>query len=158
MFCAGRGRRAILKHGPDVPTSASIHEKAFNAYLDAETDVGERPEIILDERSSDTRTNLFEISRIIETRGWVHVGILTSSFHLPRTMMLCWNYVPQMLNRVSFLTAEMIATDEHGGPSDEELHDIYRSPQYNTRMAYELQGIVDIMRGNYPTNPFFQPE
>lgn len=164
VFSGGRSARAKVKYGEDIPNEAQIYGDQFSKillgmrshseYQDELKDIPD-PEIIHEDRSNNTETNIREVLKLIKNSPWQKVAILTSEYHLPRVKALYEAVLkdhPEINTEISFLSAEETVKELRPGKYDEIIRKTNESPDAKLRLANEAKGLQDFIEGRYKLN------
>lgn len=175
LMTAGKDRviaaAEIGKIFPDikfVTTSAIEVDRPSYAAIMAEELIDRgisKQNIILEEKSDSTVTELVEMVKMAVKNGWTRINILTSGFHIPRTREI-FNHLESILSYddsefdvaikkfkkmdpvVSFISADsiLINTSDH---YQYLFNKVNQLNSYKERIAAEERGIRDIKAGVY---------
>lgn len=174
LICGGKARviaaaevARTVREVTLVPTSTDPDDPESNARLVARElqHYGVSPErLVLEERSRSTLTEMIELVRLTNARGWRKVVVLTNDFHIPRaremfdrletlcnpsdeTLLAALAHVRANV-AVRFVAAEEIMPyrSDHYRTVIEAVH---RSLGYQKRLQAEQRGIEDLRAGRY---------
>lgn len=87
-----KGKSVLVMSGGNVFGDKNRSEAS--SMRDAARAMGWRGEIILEERSRTTAENMQYSAALLRSRSLRNVGVVTSAFHLPRAMLLAWQFMP----------------------------------------------------------------
>jgi hypothetical protein len=155
VFSTGVSQKTKRDLGEQAPTEASVYSAAFRQQL-AEADLAE-PQIILEEQSVNTHSNLIEVFSIIRQQGWRHVTVLSARYHIPRVEALSHlirKKQPLPGVRIDFAMAEDIVMLAAPGVYDQQIIDAYDSEQGQKRLMNEQNGLRDMQEGRYVITEF----
>lgn len=118
----------------------------------------EKPNIIEEDKSCNTKTNIQEILQIIKDNGWQHVAILSSGYHILRVEKL-YELALQKIDdfkkiKFEFLSAEEIVKKIEPSKYDNAISHYYDSDQAKTRINNEQQGLNNLKQGKYESGEF----
>ncbi len=102
--------------------------------------------ILLEERSTTTQTAIQTIPVLARERGWRHVAVVSSGFHIPR--------IKAFFERLATdVTADFLRSEEvivrHEPAFVKELEQVKASPAYQLRLQNEANGLVALLTGTY---------
>lgn len=143
---------------PDQPTHASVMAKELIAM-----DIPES-QIVLEERSNSTRTEIIEMVKLAQANGWRKIVVLSSDYHLPRIQEMFSN-LKNLSNdedetfneklawcrgnvEIHFMAAEDILPIRNGHYAS-LVHKAGMTEQYRKRVASEQEGIEQMRNGQY---------
>lgn len=166
VFTTGVTDKNQSKFGEDVPTEASVYQDKFERILHGLNDSAEYhdkfadledPNILLEDRSNSTLTNIQNICQMILDNHWRKVAIVSSDYHIPRVSALYHQVLPKHPEldfcQIEFISAENYVksvTDKY----DAVINRYYESPQANERLKNEQKGLEDIKEGRYALGEF----
>ncbi len=153
VFCTGTSEKTKARYGSDVPTEAKVYSQDFLDRISVTARPA--PAIILEERSVNSYTNLWESIALMKKHGWQRPAILVVRYHIPRVQAL-WKLLSEKVTvpDVDFLVAEDIVTAAKPGIYDKMIDTAYSSPQGLKRLASEAQGFNDLQSGRYVISEF----
>ncbi len=166
VFTTGVTEKSRSEYGPDVPTEAAVYREKFLRSLDALKKRGdykekfkevEAPDVILEDKSFSTLSNIQEILQIIQNRGWKKVAIVSSDYHMPRVRALYQQALGQhkeILIDIDFRSAEDIVKEAEPGKYDDVIKRAYKSEEARRRVSNEARGLEDIKSGKYAVGEF----
>jgi hypothetical protein len=129
----------------EPPTHASV-------YADALVACGiPRERILLEERSTNSQTQVREAIALAQEKGWRSLFLVASEFQLPRVRAF-WEACEGEKPRVEFVSAESVLI-----PKDPSFAEAFekakRTPAYESRLAAEARGVAAVKSGNYRSAP-----
>jgi len=154
VFSTGTSEKTKAMFGPDVPSEARVYSQDFLRRISGSAQP--MPQIILEDRSANTYSNLTECIAIINEHRWRHVAIMSARYHIPRVTML-WQLVTGKYPcqaAADFLVAEDVIQQHIPHIYDELIDIAYRSPQGVKRLASEAHGLQDMKDGRYVATEF----
>jgi DUF218 domain len=155
LFSTGTSEKTKAAFGPDVPTEAEVYSQDFLRRL------GGKPtkhlEVILENKSVNTYTNLTECMQIIGKHPeWKRIAIMSARYHIPRIEAL-WNMASSKHSvtvQPDFLVAEDVIEHFLPGIYTQQIQEAYNSPEGLKRVANEIQGLQDMHDGKYVVTEF----
>jgi len=122
-------------------------------------------QIMLEEESVSTLTELLEMIKMARENGWERVAVVTNRWHLPRVRMmyekletiegLCSDEEKEMIEdfkqngaEVKIVSAEDI-TDNISEEYKEQIKEIEQREAFKERLTAEQKGIEDLKSGRY---------
>jgi uncharacterized SAM-binding protein YcdF (DUF218 family) len=166
IFSGGKSPRAVAKYGDDIPSDSEVYTEKFRSGLEGlkkRSDYAEKfkdleePDTLLEDKSSNTQTNIREVLRLIYKSKWQQVAILTNDYHLPRVQALYEQALrdhPEIKIQMTFLSAEKILKKYQPGKYDKVIENAYKSPDGILRLQNEAKGLEDFKSGKYKIEPF----
>lgn len=102
--------------------------------------------IMQEERSSTTQTAVAEALRLAQEKGWKHIILLSSEFHLPRVVA----FYEQTKNDIeaTAISSESVLTKENPAFA-EYFEKMKKSPAYQKRLVAERRGLKAIKKDTY---------
>lgn len=168
IFCTGITAKTKAQLGNDVPSEAQVMKDKFlrniegllkkKEYRDRITGLTEAtPEIILEDKSTSSLTNIQEVLGIISGRGWKKVAIVSSDYHIPRVkalyeMVLITQNITDV--HIDFISAEEKMKEVNREVYDGIIEKAYRSESAKKRIDNETKGLRDIKDGTYSLTEF----
>ncbi len=150
-----------------VPTEASVYQDKFERMLHGLNDSAEYhdrfanledPNILLEDRSNSTLTNIQNICQMILDNHWLKVAIVSSDYHIPRVSALYEQALPKLPEldfcQIKFISAENYVKETIPGKYDEVIDRYYNTPQALERIKNEQEGLKDIEAGRYALGEF----
>jgi hypothetical protein len=109
--------------GPAAPSEAAsmrrfLETPAFRSHFGRlATAVAQPREVVLEEESLSTETNVSRIADLAARRGWGRVLLVTNQYHVPRTRLLA---------EIGHLAADVVSAESvvDAGVGDPALHDL----------------------------------
>ncbi len=166
VFATGKTEKGKSQYGSDIPTEAEVYKEKFLRMIDGlkrREDYKERfsgldaPEIVLEDKSFNTMSNIKEILKMIEDNNWRNVAIVSSDYHIPRVKDLYERLSDKSEDsdiKVDFLSAENIVKKAEPGKYDEVMRRAYESEVAQRRLKSETQGVEDLKKGTYASGEF----
>lgn len=120
--------------------------------------------ILLEEESFSTLTELFQMVKIAVENNWVNLSVITNDFHIPRAEKILEKLEEFSKNDPCFVTSlkefkergikvNFIAAEDILGEISEHykklVERVRKSPEYEKRMQMEQKGIDDLEEGKY---------
>ncbi len=156
VFSTGTSEKTKAAFGADVPTEAQVYSQDFLRRLGNGKPTS-RLEIILEEKSVNTHSNLTECIKVINQHPtWKKVAIMSARYHIPRIEAL-WQMATAAHNTEvtpDFLVAEDVIEHFLPGIYTDMIKDAYNSPEGLKRVANEIQGLQDMRDGKYVVTEF----
>jgi uncharacterized SAM-binding protein YcdF (DUF218 family) len=107
----GRADYAVISGGNAGAPADTVEARVLAKQL---TDWGIAPErVVIEDTARNTRENAVEIARIVRLRGWTKVLMITSAWHMPRSLD-CFRAVKL---DVDTLPVDYRSYDSHAFPS-----------------------------------------
>lgn len=166
VFSTGRSEKTKAVFGQDVPTEAKTYKEKFlrcleglkkrNDYQEKFEDL-EDPEIILEENSVTTMTNIKEMLEILQENKWQKIAVVSSDYHIPRIKALYERVLakyPDIMQKLKFLSAEEVVKEYKPGKYDEAIKKFYQTSEAKKRIKNERQGVEDLRSGKYAPGEF----
>ena len=154
VFSTGVTEKNKAKFGDDVPTEASVYAAAFQRRLDEASVDSSAPDIILEDRSFSTLSNVEEVMGLVREHGWQRVAVVTSDYHVPRVRAL-YDEVLRLYPVgvvIDFISAEEVVTEAHPGEYDDVIAEAYATPEAVKRRESEQNGLLALWAGRYALN------
>jgi uncharacterized SAM-binding protein YcdF (DUF218 family) len=162
VFSTGRTEKNKAQFGENLPTEAEIYGKKFLDVVNhfskkKRAENLEAPQIIHEDRSFNTLSNIVEILQIIKDKGWKKVAIISSAYHIPRVEAL-YNQAlekhPELQIEINFVSAEDTVEEAEPGKYEKVIKQFYNTPEAKKRIKNEKSGIEDIKSGKYAVGEF----
>lgn len=127
------------------PSLASVSKKELEA-LGVPTD-----RILMEERSSTTFSQLFELKSIIKHHKPKHLWIISNEWHLPRiqAMIDCLSELKELKKLVQLFAAEEILLQASDSKWRIPIQNMRNTDEIKLRVAKEKQGVEQIQAGTY---------
>jgi uncharacterized SAM-binding protein YcdF (DUF218 family) len=166
IFTTGKTEKFKTVYGQDIPPEANVHADKFTRSLTALSKKPEwqekfkdteEPEIILEDRSTSTLTNIQEVLQIILDRDLKKVAIVSSDYHIPRVKALYEEALkkhPEIKAEITFISAESEVKKDQPGKYEGIIDEAYKTPIAKTRLAAEKKGLDDLKAGKYSLQEF----
>ncbi|HEX9153700.1 MAG TPA: YdcF family protein [Candidatus Saccharimonadales bacterium] len=154
VFSTGSSEKTKAVYGAAVPAEAAVYSAEFLARI-KNTDKP-MPNVILEDRSVNTYSNITECYQIIRQYGWKNVAIMSAPYHIPRTQVLCdlAKTTHPIDAKLKFLVSEDLITQHLPGKYDKQIAGAYSSHQGQKRLRSEAQGLQDMKDGKYVVTEF----
>jgi uncharacterized SAM-binding protein YcdF (DUF218 family) len=162
VFATGVTDKNRAKFGDNVPTEAEIYEEKFLRVIeglkkrpDYKTKLENLPppNVIKEDKSFNTASNIEEISKIIKKQGWQNVRIVSSKYHIPRIKALyehAQNNDLELKNvKIEFISAEDFVINKKPGRYDKTIKQYYQTDAAKRRLESEARGLHDLQHGTY---------
>lgn len=165
VFSTGITEKNKSQFGDDIPTEAQTYQKKFLRSIegmkkrkhDDELNGLEEPEIILEDKSFSTMTNIKELLQMIVDNNWRSIKIISSDYHIPRVQALYEQALaqhPEIDVAIEFVSAEEYVKRMYPGKYDKVIDSAYRSEEALKRIENEKKGLEDIKNGTYAVEEF----
>lgn len=125
----------------------------------------DRNQIILEENSISTLTELVQLVKMARENGWERVAVITSRWHVPRVKMmydkletiegLCAAEEETMIKEFKLSGAKVVViaaediTDEVSEEYRSQMQEVEQRDSYKERLVAEQKGIEDLKAGRY---------
>lgn len=164
LFTSGVSTKNIKTYGEDVPMEALVYKNTFvKSIADLKKSDPQRltglnePTIILEDKSSNTATNVYNVIQIINKHNWGKVAFVTSAYHTARLAGIVKLYRDEGYGTqasIDFLASEKIVMLAEPGKYDEEILEAYKSDAGQKRILSEANGLRDLHDGKYMLSEF----
>ncbi len=148
VFTTGKAPHQVKMFGEDIPTEAFVYGKMFSELVGDDAEV----EVIHEDRSTSSLTNITEVLTIVHGEGWKYIAILTNEYHAPRVKALYEAVLrvnPQVRCAIDFISAEEVLRHHEPGKYDSAIDAAYDSADGKKRLENEAKGLADVAAGKY---------
>lgn len=162
VFSTGRTEKNKAQFGENIPTEAEVYGEKFLSIVKhfgkrSGAENLEAPQIIHEDRSFNTLSNIIEVLQMIKDKNWQKVAIVSSDYHIPRVKALYEQALkkhPELQIEIDFVSAEDTVEEAEPGKYDEVIKRFYGSPEAEKRVKNEEGGLKDIKSGKYAVGEF----
>ncbi len=162
VFSTGKTEKNKAQFGENIPTEAQVYGEKFLGIVEhfnkkKRTENLEAPQVIHEDQSFNTLSNIIEVLQMIRDKNWQKVAIVSSNYHIPRVKALYEQALKkhsELKVEIDFISAEKTVEEAEPGKYDEVIKRFYGTPEAEKRIKNEEGGLKDIKSGKYTVGEF----